>query len=79
MTHLINFITVRLVSAFRVFHFLDHVLVKAEAKSVLVIDQRLENKVQTLFDDLEVFDVSAVVDNVAVRQHCDGKGQDVVR
>lgn len=78
-SHLINIVTMRLISTFRLLHFLDHVRVKTETKRVFVVDQRLENEVQTFFNDFKFFNVVAFLKKAAMRQHGDSKGQDVVR
>ena len=56
----------RLESAFCMLHLLDHVRVQTEAECVLVVDQRLEDKVQALFHRFQLLDVGAVLKNAAV-------------
>lgn len=66
-TDFINIVIMRLISAFGVLHFLNHVLVKAKAESVLVVDEWLEDEVQALLYLLQLLDIGALFQQVAVR------------
>lgn len=69
----------RLISALSILHLFYHVGVKTEAECVLIIDQWLENEVQAFFGDFQFFDVGSLLQQITVRQDCDGKRQDIVR